>query len=173
MRLTKKPIFKEDKMKLFNFTNKKNKSMEETKTMAKIDEIIKNLTEDERKELRARLKDDTTEQIKKAKEDISKTGRDSQTEKDRIDESVAAQERANGTRDSQTAKDRVDEAEGEDRELRRRTDDKNEAREHIAALREEMSKLREMITALNSKPVEVADEKAKAALNEAKQLYLN
>lgn len=51
-------------------------------------------------------------QIAKAKEDIAEKGADSQTEKDRIDESVAAQERADGDEDSQSAKDRVDESEG-------------------------------------------------------------
>lgn len=52
------------------------------------------------------------EQIAKAKEDISEKGPDSQTEKDRIDESVGEQEREDGNKDSQTAKDRVDESEG-------------------------------------------------------------
>lgn len=52
------------------------------------------------------------EQIAKAKEDIAEKGKDSQTEKDRIDESVGEQERKDGNEDSQTAKDRVDESEG-------------------------------------------------------------
>lgn len=52
------------------------------------------------------------EQIAKAKEDISEKGKDSQTEKDRIDESVGEQERKDGNEDSQSAKDRVDESEG-------------------------------------------------------------
>lgn len=159
-------------MRFFNFTNKKN-NMEEQNDMTKIDDILKSLSDDERKELRDRLKgDDTTEQIKEAREDIAEKGRDSQTEKDRIDESVAAQERNEGTRDSQTARDRVDEAEGEDRALSRR-DEAYDARADISAIREEMRTLRELITAANSKPREVEDEKAKEALNKAKQLYLN
>lgn len=60
-------------------------------------------------------KPDTEEEIAKAKEDIAEKGKDSQTEKDRIDESVAAQEEADGEEDSQNAKDRVDEAEGEEK----------------------------------------------------------
>lgn len=47
-----------------------------------------------------------------AKEDIAEKGADSQTEKDRIDESVGEQEKLDGDEDSQSAKDRVDESEG-------------------------------------------------------------
>ncbi len=50
--------------------------------------------------------------IEKAKRDIEKKGADSQTEKDRIDESVAEQLKEQHDEDSQTAKDRVDESEG-------------------------------------------------------------
>lgn len=57
---------------------------------------------------------ETSEEIGKAEEDIAEKGADSQSEKDRIDESVAAQEEAKGEEDSQSAKDRVDEAAGED-----------------------------------------------------------
>lgn len=58
--------------------------------------------------------EDTKEQVAKAKEDIAATGEDAQTEKDRIDESVAAQEKNEGDEDTQSAKDRVDEFEGEE-----------------------------------------------------------
>lgn len=51
-------------------------------------------------------------QIAKAKEDIAEKGADSQTEKDRIDESVGEQEHEDGNENSQSAKDRVDESEG-------------------------------------------------------------
>ncbi len=51
-------------------------------------------------------------QIAEAKKDIEEKGKDTQTEKDRIDESVGEQERADGDEDSQSAKDRVDESEG-------------------------------------------------------------
>lgn len=50
--------------------------------------------------------------IKKADEDIKEKGKDSQTEADRRDESVAAQEKADGDENSQDAKDRIDESEG-------------------------------------------------------------
>ena len=51
-------------------------------------------------------------QIAKAKEGITEKGPDSQTEKDRIDESVGEQEKQDGNENSQSAKDRVDESEG-------------------------------------------------------------
>lgn len=60
-------------------------------------------------------KPDTSEEIEKAEEDIAEKGEDSQTEQDRVDESVAAQEEEHGQEDSQDAKDRVDEAEGEEK----------------------------------------------------------
>lgn len=60
----------------------------------------------------------TGEQIEEAKKDIAEKGPDSQTEKDRIDESVAMQEKADGNEDSQSAKDRVDESEGEEKALK-------------------------------------------------------
>lgn len=75
-------------MKLFNLFKKK-KSIKEDSAM----------TEDEK-------------QIEKAKEDIAEKGADSQTKKDRIDESVGEQERRDGDENSQNAKDRVDESEG-------------------------------------------------------------
>lgn len=61
-------------------------------------EEVKDMTRDE-------------EEIKKAREDIDRKGKDSQTEKDRIDESVGEQERRSGNENSQNAKDRVDESE--------------------------------------------------------------
>lgn len=58
-------------------------------------------------------KSETEEQINEAEEDIAEKGADSQTEKDRIDESVGEQEKQEGDEDSQDAKDRVDESIGE------------------------------------------------------------
>ena len=57
----------------------------------------------------------TLEEVKKAFEDLSEDDKKTfvQSLKDRVDESVAAQEEEHGDEDSQTAKDRVDEAEGE------------------------------------------------------------
>lgn len=65
--------------------------------------------ENEGKEETDMTKDE--KQIKEAKKDIAEKGADSQTEKDRIDESVAEQEKNDGDEDSQDAKDRVDESE--------------------------------------------------------------
>lgn len=64
-------------------------------------------------------------QIEKAKEDIAEKGKDSQTEKDRIDESVGEQERRDGNENSQNAKDRVDESEGT-KKYDERKEDKSE-----------------------------------------------
>lgn len=58
--------------------------------------------------------EDTEEQVAKAEEGVEEKGADTQTEKDRIDESVAAQEENAGDEDTQSAQDRVDEAEGEE-----------------------------------------------------------
>ena len=64
-------------------------------------------------------KKDTSEEIKEAEADIKEKGADTQTVKDRIDESVAAQEKDEDEEDTQTAKDRVDEAMGEDKAIKK------------------------------------------------------
>lgn len=66
-------------------------------------------------------------QIAEAKTDIAEKGADSQTEKDRIDESVGEQERLDGDKDSQTAKDRVDESEGTKKADEERAEEKKDA----------------------------------------------
>ena len=83
-------------------------------------------------------KPDTEEEIAKAKEDIAEKGEDSQTEKDRIDESVAAQEAADGEEDEQDAKDRVDEAEGEEK-----ADEAKSVIERIEAIEARLNALEE------------------------------
>ena len=105
-------------------------------------------------------------EIAKAKEDIAAKGADSQTEKDRIDESVAAQERAKGEEDSQNAKDRVDESEGakkadEERAAEKAEDKGNDALAgKLDALIERMDKLMSVF----EKHEEAKDEKmARAA----------
>ena len=78
-------------------------------------EMLKGMSAEDVAKIRDSLKGDgeTEMQIEKAEEDIAEKGKSSeQTEKDRIDESVAMQEKDNGDEDSQNAKDRVDEAEG-------------------------------------------------------------
>lgn len=102
-------------------------------------------------------------EIAKAKEDIAEKGADSQTEKDRVDESVAAQERAKGEEDSQSAKDRVDESEGAKKADKKRAEEKNEGAgldAKIDALIERMDKLMSVF----EKHEEAKDEKmARAA----------
>lgn len=112
------------------FDKFKKSKQEEAKPMAKIDEVLRaleELSEDEKQKVAAKLanpadkngdgKESTTEQIESAAEHIAEKGADEQSVKDRIDESVAAQERAEGDEDEQSAKDRVDEAIGEDEHL--------------------------------------------------------
>ncbi len=65
-------------------------------------------------------------EIKKSKEDIADKGADSQTEKDRIDESVGEQEKRSGDENSQNAKDRVDESEGTKKADEERAEEKKE-----------------------------------------------
>ena len=74
-------------------------------------------------------------QIEKAKRDIAEDGEDSQTEKDRIDESVGEQERRDGDENSQSAKDRVDESEGAEKADEERAEEKKEEREDDFKLR--------------------------------------
>ena len=74
--------------------------------------LFSTLPDEEKKKFLAGVKPTTEERIDEAKADIAEKGPDSQTEKDRIDESVGEQEKLDGNEDSQTAKDRVDESEG-------------------------------------------------------------
>lgn len=76
-------------------------------------EDSENMTEDEKQE-------------RKAEEDISEKDKDSQTEKDRIDESVGEQEKRDGDENSQDAKDRVDESEGTKKADEERAEDETE-----------------------------------------------
>ena len=100
---------------------KKDETLDEM--LEKLRGHMKGMTDEERKKVMDKLSDDggkvtTGEQIEKAKEDIAEKGKDSQTEKDRIDESVGEQEKQDGNEDSQSAKDRVDESEGEEKALK-------------------------------------------------------
>lgn len=105
---------------MFGFFKKKNKKEESE------------MTEDEK-------------EIKKAKEDIAEKGADSQTEKDRIDESVGEQERRSGDENSQNAKDRVDESEGTKKADEKRAEEKKEEyeddfKERVLSILEKMDK---------------------------------
>ena len=107
---------------------KKEETLDET--LEKLRGHMKGMSDEERKKVMDKLSDDgkvtTGEQIEKAKEDIAEKGKDSQTEKDRIYESVAMQEKADGNEDSQSAKDRVDESEGEEKYLERKDGEKHD-----------------------------------------------
>lgn len=106
------------------------------------------LSDDDKKSVADRIKPTTGEQISKAREDIREKGADSQTERDRIDESVAAQERADDDRDSQDAKDRVDESIGEKRAEDRHEDRQDRGMEDLYRRLDEQS---EMIRAMHGR----------------------
>ena len=102
----------------------------------------------------------TIEQVEKAEEDIAEKGDDSQTERDRIDESVAAQEKAEGDEDTQDAKDRVDEAEGEEEYEEDRKEDEEhheESKEADEALLARVEALEGMVTGLSERLEKVLD----------------
>lgn len=73
--------------------------------------LYASMTDEEKAEFE-KGKQDTAEQAEEAEEKVEAEPKDDQTERDRVDESVAAEEKAEGDEDSQTAKDRVDESEG-------------------------------------------------------------
>lgn len=102
------------------------------------------------------------QQIAEAKKDVAEKGPDSQTDKDRIDESVGEQEHLDGNKDSQSAKDRVDESEGAMKADEERAEEHREDAEPawVAKL---YSKLDEIAAALNKS---VAPETAAEVANE-------
>ena len=97
-----------------------------------------------------------------AKKDIAEKGEDSQSEKDRIDESVGEQEHLDGNEDSQSAKDRVDESEGEQKA------DEEKAEEQKAEVpewaKEILSALAALTEAIKAQPT--PNEAANAAAEE-------
>lgn len=120
------------------------------------------------------------EQIAKAKEDITEKGEDSQTEKDRIDESVGEQEREDGNENSQSAKDRVDESEGAEKADEKKDEEKDNAedekkyvsREEFDALVAKIDGLIEQMQDAGKRP-EREDEEREAKLNRVMGLYNN
>ena len=141
------------------------KRKEEQNKMANIDEMLKTLSEEDKAELKKRLM--SSEQIEKAEENIAKKGADSQTVKDRIDESVGKQEEDEGDKDSQSAKDRVDEAMGEDKYLARK-----DAEEKFSKLFERLDKLEERLVEMDRRP-KVIDKDESDRLSELRKQYLN
>ena len=141
------------------------KRKEEQNKMANIDEMLKTLSEEDKAELKKRLM--SSEQIEKAEENIAKKGADSQTVKDRIDESVGKQEEDEGDKDSQSAKDRVDEAMGEDKYLARK-----DAEEKFSKLFERLDQLEERLVEMDRRP-KVMDKDESDRLSELRKQYLN
>lgn len=140
------------------------------KTASEIIALIKELPDEEFDKLSDMLlededdngKPDTMEQIEEAEENTEEKGEDSQTEKDRIDESVGEQEELDGDKDSQDADDRVDEAIGEEEAIEETNDDAEEEikednkEEAMSAIVARMEALEERV----AKIVESLDEKA-------------
>lgn len=81
-------------------------------TVEELIEALNGLSDEDKKEVIAKT---TSEDVAKAEEDIADKGEDSQSEQDRVDESVGEQEELDDDKDTKTAEDRVDEAEGEDK----------------------------------------------------------
>lgn len=97
-------------------------------------------------------------EIKEAREDISEAGEDSQTDKDRIDESVGEQEKRSRDENSQNAKDRVDESEGaknadEDRAEEKKDEGKGDG---FKALVDEVHKVVEALPSMIAEAVKSA-----------------
>lgn len=176
------------------FDKFKKSKKEEAKPMAKIDEVLRaldELSEDEKQKVAAKLanpvdkdgdgKESTTEQIESAAEHIAEKGADKQSVKDRIDESVAAQERAEGGEDKEDAKDRVDEAIGEDEHIAEEqaaaepapAPEAYDARPDIAAIREELKNLKELVVKSQQNPEPVKSDEMKSKLDDAAAIYLN
>lgn len=115
-------------------------------------------------------------EIKKAEKDVAEKGKDSQTEKDRVDESVGEQEKRSGNENSQDAKDRVDESEGTKKADEERAEEKKEDRKDedkapawAASLVSSMEKIVGMLEKLNSSTdsTQTADSAAAERMEEA------
>ena len=102
-------------------------------------------------------------EIAKAKEDIAEKGADSQKEKDRVDESVAAQERAKGEEDSQNAKDRVDESEGAKKADEKRAEEEKEGAGLDAKIDALIGRMDKLIATFEARAEAKDDKMARAA----------
>lgn len=131
-------------------------------TKEELIEALNALSDDDKKDVIAKT---TGEQVDEAKKDIEDKGDDSQSEKDRIDESVGEQENLDDDEDSQDAKDRVDESEGEEKALEDKDEEKKEDAEKSDEDKpqdnddaQDKQKLYEMVEALAAK-LTATDEK--------------
>lgn len=87
---------------------------------------------------------ETKKQIAEAEKDIEEKGKNTQTEKDRVDESVGEQEKLDDNEDSQDAKDRVDESEAMKKLDKQKAEDDKNHRDYNARF----NKIEEMLTKL-------------------------
>jgi len=103
--------------------------------------------------------------IEKAERDVAEKGSDSQTEKDRVDESVGEQERRDGDENSQNAKDRVDESEGAEKADEERAEEKKEEREDDLKVRmlAVMERLEKYLDGIEKRAEAAASEDGEAA----------
>lgn len=105
------------------------------------------------------------EQIEKAKKDVAEKGPDSQTEKDRVDESVGEQEKQNGNENTQNAKDRVDESEGTKKADEKPAEEKKEETKDDGLSEKIMTAINSAVTAAVEKAVGAAVDKAFSAMD--------
>ena len=150
------------------FDKFKKSKQEEAKPMAKIDEVLRaleELSEDEKQKVAAKLanptdkngdgKESTTEQIESAAEHIAENGADEQSVKDRVDEAI-----------------------GEDEHLAEKAEEKAaepayDPRPDIAAMKEEIKNLKELVVKSQQNPEPVKSDKTKSKLDDAAAIYLN
>lgn len=104
------------------------------------------------------------EQIEEARENIAEKGSDSQTEQDRIDESVGEQEHLDGNEDSQSAKDRVDESEG----AKSADEEREEAKEDVPGWAKQLlDAVTELTAAVKAQSSSGANKDAEARMDAA------
>ncbi len=127
-------------------------------TVDELIEALNALSDEDKKTVLAKT---TGEQVGEAKEDVEDKGDDSQSDKDRIDESVGEQEHLDGDEDSQDAKDRVDESKGEEKTLDDKGEDgKPEDHEDVQDeqnLREMCEALAARLTAMDEKVADLTE----------------
>ena len=116
-------------------------------------------------------KKDVKDDIAEAKDNIAEKGEDSQSDKDREDESVGEQLEEDGDKDSQTTEDRIDESEGEEKAEEKKTDNVQDDR--IGTLEERINGLTEKIDQLFARLMgeEVEDGEDEAAFQAAAKRY--
>ena len=129
--------------------------------------LLSELTEEELDELRSALveKDESAdigEEVEKAEEDIAEKGEDSQTEQDRVDESVGEQEEHHEEKAEEDEEEAVEEVADEIEEtgdVAQETEEEHEDVEHASLefAMKELTELRARVTALE-KALELKNE---------------